>query len=88
VTPDTAVATFRERLTKLAIPQRGTKQQCAVVRYVFTQANPVDADHLIAQLKNVGVRISRATVFRAIQKLMTVGLVRKIQSPGMVFEHD
>jgi Fur family ferric uptake transcriptional regulator len=80
---------FREYLASRSRPQRFTGQQRDLVRYVFTQHNHFDADNLIDDLKKAGLRVSRATVYRTLNKLVDAGLLRRLElGQRMYFEHD
>jgi Fur family ferric uptake transcriptional regulator len=80
---------FREYLASRARPQRYTEQQRDLVRHVFAQHNHFDADNLIDELKTAGLRVSRATVYRTLKKLVAAGLLRELQlGQRTYFEHD
>ena len=80
---------FREYLASRAKPQRYTEQQRDMVRYIFAQHNHFDADILIEDLKKAGLRVSRATVYRTLNKLVDAGLLRRINlGARTVYEHD
>jgi Fur family ferric uptake transcriptional regulator len=80
---------FREYLASRARPQRFTGQQRDMVRFIFGQHNHFDADQLIDAMKGAGFRVSRATVYRTLAKLVDAGLLRKLEvGPRMCYEHD
>jgi Fur family ferric uptake transcriptional regulator len=80
---------FREYLASRSRPQRYTDQQRDLVRHVFAQHNHFDADNLIDELKNAGLRVSRATVYRTLTKLVDAGLLRRLElGPRTFYEHD
>lgn len=80
---------FREYLTSRPRPQRFTSQQRDMVRYIFSKHNHFDADELIDEMKVQGFRVSRATVYRTLNKLVDAGLLRRINlGERTVFEHD
>jgi Fur family ferric uptake transcriptional regulator len=80
---------FREYLTSRPRPQRYTGQQRDMVRFIFSQHNHFDADQLIDAMKQKGFRVSRATVYRTLAKLVDAGLLRKLEvGPRMCYEHD
>jgi Fur family ferric uptake transcriptional regulator len=80
---------FREYLASRSKPQRYTDQQRDLVRYVFAQHNHFDAELLIDDLKAAGLRVSRATVYRTLNKLVDAGLLRRLDlGPRTYFEHD
>jgi Fur family ferric uptake transcriptional regulator len=80
---------FREYLASRSRPQRFTDQQRDLVRHVFARHNHFDADNLIDDLKSVGLRVSRATVYRTLTKLVDAGLLRRLElGPRTFYEHD
>ena len=80
---------FREYLTSRPRPQRYTEQQRDMVRYIFSQHNHFDADQLIDDMKQAGFRVSRATVYRTLTKLLDAGLLRRLEVGARTFyEHD
>ena len=82
-------AKFREYLASRPRPQRFTDQQRDLVTYIFSQHNHFDADQLIDDMKQAGFRVSRATVYRTLTKLVDAGLLRRLQlGPRMFYEHD
>jgi Fur family ferric uptake transcriptional regulator len=85
----TPEAKFREYLASRPRPQRFTTQQRDMVRYVFRKHNHFDADALIDEMKREGFRVSRATVYRTLTKLVDAGLLRRINlGERTVYEHD
>src|SRR5438445_9511000 len=82
-------AKFREYLTSRPKPQRCTKQQERMVRFIFSQHNHFSADRLIDDMKQAGLPVSRATVYRTLTKLVDSGLLRRLElGPRMFYEHD
>lgn len=80
---------FREYLASRPRAQRYTTQQRDMVRYIFSKHNHFDADELIDEMKTEGFRVSRATVYRTLNKLVDAGLLRRINlGSRTVFEHD
>ncbi len=80
---------FREYLASRPKPQRYTVPQRDLVRYVFSQHNHFDADRLIDDMKRAGLRVSRATVYRTLAKLVDAGLLRELPIGQRTFyEHD
>ncbi len=80
---------FREFLASRPRPQRFTGQQRTMVQYIFSQHNHFDADQLIDDMKKAGHRVSRATVYRTLAKLVDAGLLRRLElGPRMYYEHD
>ncbi len=80
---------FREYLATRPKPQRFTDQQRDLVQYVFSQHDHFDAEQLIDDMKRAGFRVSRATVYRTLGKLVDAGLLRRLEiGPRMFYEHD
>ncbi len=80
---------FREYLASRARPQRFTDQQRDMVRHIFSRHNHFDADQLIDELKREGFQVSRATVYRTLNKLVDAELLRRLEvGPRMFYEHD
>jgi Fur family ferric uptake transcriptional regulator len=80
---------FREYLSSRSRTQRFTGQQRDLVRFIFERHNHFDADSLIDAMKQNGFRVSRATVYRTLAKLVDAGLLRKLEiGPRMCYEHD
>src|SRR6516164_205425 len=61
---------FREYLASRPKPQRYTDQQRDMVNFIFAQHNHFDADQLIDDMKKSNFRVSRATVYRTLNKLV------------------
>jgi len=80
---------FREYLASRPKPQRFTDQQREMVRYIFAQHEHFDADQLIDELKRDGLGVSRATVYRTLNKLVDSGLLRRLElGARSYYEHD
>lgn len=80
---------FREYLASRSKPQRYTEQQRDLVRYIFSQHNHFDAEQLIDDMKKAGFRVSTATVYRTLTKLVDAGLLRSLElGPRKYYEHD
>src|SRR5437588_3875773 len=80
---------FREFLASRPRPQRYTEQQRDMVRYIFSKHNHFDADQLIDDLKREGFHVSRATIYRTLNKLVDAGLLRRLEvGPRTFYEHD
>jgi Fur family transcriptional regulator, ferric uptake regulator len=80
---------FREYLASRSRPQRFTGQQRDLVQHIFSKHNHFDADQLIDDLKAAGLRVSRATVYRTLSKLVDAGLLRRLEiGPRTFYEHD
>ncbi|MCI0639725.1 MAG: transcriptional repressor [Gemmataceae bacterium] len=80
---------FREYLASGPRPQRFTRQHADMVDYIFSKHNHFAADQLIDEIRQEGLRISRATVYRTLKKLVDAGLLRELEI-GQVkyYEHD
>src|SRR5437667_474882 len=80
---------FREYLASRPKPQRYTGQQRDMVKYIFSKHNHFDADTLIDEMKQAGLPVSRATIYRTLNKLVDAGLLRRLElGPRMFYEHD
>lgn len=80
---------FQEYLKSRPRPQRFTDQQRDMVRYIFQQHDHFDAEQLIEELKKDGFHVSRATVYRTLNKLVDAGLLRRLElGPRSYYEHD
>jgi Fur family ferric uptake transcriptional regulator len=80
---------FREYLASRPRPQRYTGQQRDMVKFIFSRHNHFDADQLIDEMKQGGLPVSRATVYRTLNKLVDAGLLRRLEvGPRMFYEHD
>jgi len=89
VVSQTPESKFREFLASRAKPQRFTEQQRELVEHVFDKHSHFDTDQLLEELKAAGKRVSRATVYRTLSKLVEAGLLRRIElGTRTVFDHD
>ncbi|TWT43240.1 Fur family transcriptional regulator [Botrimarina hoheduenensis] len=76
--------------------KRTTQQRRVLIDHVFASHSHFDADELIDQLdakatesRSSAARVSRATVYRALDELVEAGLLRKMTLGGRsVYEHD
>lgn len=85
----TPEAKFREYLLSRARPQRFTDQQREMVNYIFSRHSHFDADELLDAMKRQGLRVSRATAYRTLAKLVDAGLLRRLEIDSKTrFEHD
>lgn len=69
---------FKEYLKKKGFsytPQRGT-----ILEYISSQTSHFHAEDLIQSLKERGIAVSRATVFRTLGHLQDAGLIRQVAS--------
>jgi Fur family ferric uptake transcriptional regulator len=80
---------FREYLISRPKPQRFTDQQRELVRHIFAKHSHFDTDELLAELRRSARRVSRATVYRTLTKLVDAGLLRRIEIDSRtVYDHD
>ena len=80
---------FREYLASRSRPQRYTEQQRDMVKFIFSHHSHFDADQLCEDMRRAGFRVSRATVYRTLTKLVDAGLLRRLElGPRMFYEHD
>ena len=80
---------FREYLASRPRPQRYTDQQRELVAHIFARHTHFDTDELLADLKAGKKRVSRATVYRTLGKLVDAGLLRRIEiGSRTVYDHD
>lgn len=80
---------FREFLASRPKPQRYTDQQRELVEHIFARHSHFDAEQLIENLKGSGKRVSRATVYRTLTKLVDAGLLRRIEyGSRTIYDHD
>jgi len=78
---------FREYLTSRPRAHRYTERQRDMVNYIFSQHNHFMADQLIDEMKQKGFHVSRATVYRTLNKLVDAGLLRRLEiGPATYFE--
>ena len=83
----TAEDKFREFLEirgeKLTEPRR------ILVRHIFDSHTHFDADELVADLREAGRQVSRATVYRTLRLLVEAGLLRELRLTNRTaYEHD
>lgn len=57
--------------------QRVTSERLALFDEIFAQHRHIDAEELLAAMKQRGLKISRATVYRNLDLLVECGLARK-----------
>jgi Fur family ferric uptake transcriptional regulator len=80
---------FREYLTSRPKSQRYTEQQRDMVRFIFSQHDHFDAEQLMAEMKDAGFQVSRATAYRTLSKLVDAGMLRRLEvGDRTFFEHD
>jgi Fur family ferric uptake transcriptional regulator len=87
-------ASPREKLEEFLATRglRLTPERSAIVDEVFSSHLHFDGDELAARLVNRPgtVRVSRATVYRALRLMVEAGLLRRVARPNgrEVYEHD
>ena len=87
--PESAVQRFREYLASRPKPLRFTEAQRQMIHFIFSRHNHFDAEQLCAELDRANLNISRATVYRTLNKLVNAGLLRRVQLGNRVaYEHD
>jgi Fur family transcriptional regulator, ferric uptake regulator len=60
-----------------------------MVQYIFSKHNHFDADQLIDEMKKDGYHVSRATIYRTLNKLVDAGLLGRLDvGPRNYYEHD
>jgi Fur family ferric uptake transcriptional regulator len=70
-------------------PQRYTEQQRELVRHIFEKHQHFDTDELLVELRQARRRVSRATVYRTLSKLVDAGLLRRLEiGTRTVYDHD
>lgn len=80
---------FREFLASRSKPQRFTDPQRELVRHIFEKHKHFDTEELLADLARIGSRVSRATVYRTLTKLVDAGLLRRIEvGTRTMYDHD
>lgn len=84
---ESAEAKFREYLEirgeKLTEPRR------KLVNHVFNSHKHFDADELVADLREAGRQVSRATVYRTLRLMVDAGLLREVRlDTRTAFEHN
>src|SRR3954470_6896810 len=69
--------------------QRVTGERLALFDEIFSQHGHIDAEELLSAMKERGLKISRATVYRNLDLLVESGLARKqrLGSRGFLYEH-
>ena len=80
---------FREYLGTRAKAQRFTGQQRDMVRFIFSNHDHFDAEQLLSEMQAAGLKVSRATAYRTLTKLVDAGLLRRLElGPRTFYEHD
>lgn len=55
-----------------------TSERAALVRVIFSTHYHFEADELLFKMKEKGIKISRATVYRTLELLVKSGMVRRV----------
>jgi Fur family ferric uptake transcriptional regulator len=68
---------------------RVTAERLAVFEEIYSQHGHIDAERLLASLRQRGAKVSRATVYRNLDLMVDCGLVRKsrLGQGRFLFEH-
>jgi len=66
-----------------------TKERMAVLHQIFSIHGHFEPEHLYLNIKNSGIKASRASVYRTLNLLVESGLVERISrtDKGNVYEH-
>ena len=65
-----------------------TTQRRTLVNHIFNSHKHFDADELVADLRNAGLRVSRSTVYRTLSLLVEAGLLRELRLTNRTaYEH-
>lgn len=78
---------FQEFLVKKGL--KLTKERFAVLDQVFSFHGHFEPDQLYFRIKDSGLRVSRASVYRTLNLLVESGLVEKVSrtEKGTIYEH-
>ena len=88
-TAQSPVEKYREYLSASGKPTRFTGAQRSLIEHIFAKHNHFDPEQLYDELKETGLKISRATVYRTLTKLVGAGLLRRLDVGTRTFyEHD
>ncbi|MGZ7030471.1 MAG: Fur family transcriptional regulator [Thermoanaerobaculia bacterium] len=75
-TGDRAIDRFQSFLRTQGL--KLTSERTSLVRHIFSTHYHFEADELLFKMKEKGVKISRATVYRTLELLVKSGLVRRV----------
>jgi len=73
---DKEIPRFQEFLQQQGL--KLTSERTALVREIFSTHYHFEADELLFKMKEKGVKISRATVYRTLELLVKSGMVRRV----------
>lgn len=82
---------FREYLGTRPKPQRVTEQQLQLVRHIFKKHQHFEPESLIKDLDQADppVKVSRATVYRTLTKLVDAGMLFRVEVGSRTFyDHE
>ena len=84
---NSALERFREYLAEQGL--RFTTEREAIAKALFENNAHFEAEELLARMRSDGSRVSRATVYRTLDLLVTAGLARKVRlgAEHNYFEH-
>ena len=81
-----AEAKFREFLEIRG--DKLTAQRRSLIKHIFNSHKHFDADELVADLRESGLRVSRSTVYRTLRLLVDAGLLRELRLTNRsAYEH-
>jgi len=88
-TAQSPVEKYREYLSSSGKPTRFTGPQRTLIEHIFAKHDHFDPEHLYDELKETGLPVSKATVYRTLKKLVEAGLLRRLEVGDRTFyEHD
>lgn len=73
---DREVSRFQKFLQQQGLKMTGERE--ALLREIFATRYHFEADELLLRMKDKGVKISRATVYRSLELLVKSGIVRRV----------
>lgn len=84
---ESALGSFREHLALEGLKFTGERR--AIATALFASDSHLEADEMLSRLKGEGARVSRATVYRTLDLLVSAGLARKVRlgTDHNFFEH-
>ena len=75
---EVSASTFGQLASGRTAAPSFTGQQREMIRFIFAQHEHFDAEQLIDEMKNEGLQVSRATIYRTLSKLVDAGLLRSV----------
>lgn len=67
---------------------RATAERRLLIREIFAQHGHIDAESILAAVRERGLSISRATVYRNLELLVEAGLAHKVRLHGRRFLYE